>query len=496
MIITFCQENLQSLLVSGESQADHEGSCQGEDRSVYKWCGRVYLYPEETGYDTGREQGYTSQSGLKAQHGAFELRRGYLSDEGSLHARGHGCVNAVNDEDGRHHRFRCAEGEGEIDDGESYVSADQQLLPADPVGKPAARDSQDRSRSSVYEVEKDGAAAGKSRVLGSEEQEAVGRVSQRKYEGDRQVELEPAVQLFRILPEWHTLFFSRLARLLFYEEEYEEGDQDRDHGYREHSAIAGLAQLFHYHEGREYADRRSQHIQHLMDSEGLAHVSFLCALGDHHVSRRCAYALAEAVGDSAGQHSAPARRQEQDDLVDDSGGVARECQRLFMAEAVAQVSAEYHEQAGQALCYAFYDPDQSRGGAQDRRKVKGDDRVDHFRRNIRETADQPEEYYVPEAVETAVPPVCDSFHDAAAPSILYIGYSVLMQLYILSAELTQDFSPKGRRSEKFQCPCDIININQTKLTARRGLPSAPLTYAAFAARGPRIPLSRNRKCES
>ncbi|MPM60635.1 hypothetical protein SDC9_107487 [bioreactor metagenome] len=137
-----------------------------------------------------------------------------------------------------------------------------------------------------------------------------------------------------------------------------------------------------------------------MDTKRPAHAGFLGAFAHQHVPRRGADAFSNPVDDPRSQNAAPGRSGEKRKLVEKACCVTNKRDRFFMLVAVAYVPAPYFEETGKALRDSLDNAHQRRRPAQNRGKIDGNERVDHFRAHVGKKADEAQQNHVTQIISS------------------------------------------------------------------------------------------------
>src|SRR5207244_7646129 len=88
------------------------------------------------------------------------------------------------------------------------------------------------------------------------------------------------------------------------------------------------------------AEHRAPGVERPVESEGAAALLVVGAVGDQRIARRRAYALAQPIDDTGGQHHTPARGERQQQLAERAARIAGDRQALAAADPVRDPARE------------------------------------------------------------------------------------------------------------------------------------------------------------
>ena len=167
-------------------------------------------------------------------------------------------------------------------------------------------------------------------------------------------------------------------------------DRAGNRGQQEQGAVAAGGGQQEYR-GGERADHRPGVVHRAMEAVDAPAVARFGPVRKQSVARRAAHALADAVREPDGEHRPPATHERDERPRRRRKRVTRNHQPAAGARAIGQPAGNDAQQAVGALRNAFNQSERYRSAAEHRREEEREQRVDGFRRGIREQAHPPEQ---------------------------------------------------------------------------------------------------------
>ena len=192
--------------------------------------------------------------------------------------------------------------------------------------------------------------------------------------------------------ELERLALRRLPVLLHEEHDGDHAEQAGDDGDGEDPAQRDVG----LDEGQrdERAEHRAHRVHGAVQAEREALLAGLRVRRDEVVARRRAHALAEPVGEAAGEGHPPARRERDDELAERAERVAAEHEGLAAAGVVGGLPERVLGDARGRLGDALDQPEERDRRAEHRGDEDREQRVGDLRAEVGEQADEPERAHV------------------------------------------------------------------------------------------------------
>lgn len=170
---------------------------------------------------------------------------------------------------------------------------------------------------------------------------------------------------------------------------HQHGERGRDDREPEHHAhVAGEQR--HQRQREQRAEKGADGVERLAQSEGAAANLLRRDVGDEGVARRSAYAFADSVCETGGEHGRGRAGQRENGLRQRAESVTDQQQRFAAPKAVREVAGEHLDDGGGRFRDALQRADEGYRGAERHGEIKREQGVDHLRGDVHAQADEPE----------------------------------------------------------------------------------------------------------